>query len=51
VADALTATIYSLQLNRDAEIRTVRAFGKLLWLQNHLITRHYQAEPAAAGTA
>jgi hypothetical protein len=43
VSDALTATIFSLGLDRQAEARTIRAFGKLLWLQNDLITRHYQA--------
>jgi hypothetical protein len=42
VADALTTTILSLGLERDQEIRTLRAFGKLLWLQNDLINRHYQ---------
>lgn len=42
VADALTNTILSLGLPRDAEVRTLRAFNKLLWLQNDLITRHYQ---------
>jgi hypothetical protein len=47
VADALTATIHGLGLDRDAERRTVRAFGKLLWLQNDLITRHYQADARA----
>ena len=43
VCDALTATILDLRLERAAEVRTVRAFQKLLWLQNDLITRHYQA--------
>ncbi len=43
VADAMTATIMSLGLDRDIEVRTVRAFGKLLWLQNDLITRHYES--------
>ena len=42
VADALTATIFGLGLERETEVRTVRAFQKLLWLQNDLITRHYQ---------
>ena len=42
VADALTATILGLGLPREAEVRTLRAFGKLLWVQNDLITRHYQ---------
>lgn len=44
VADAVTATIYDLNLPREQEIRTQRAFGKLLWLQNDLIGRHYQSE-------
>lgn len=43
VADALTSTIFSLDLDRQTEVRTVRAFNKLLWLQNDLINRHYQA--------
>jgi hypothetical protein len=41
VSDALTATILSLNLSRDAEAKTLRAFNKLLWLQNDLISRHY----------
>ena len=41
VADALTATILGLGLPRDAEVKALRAFGKLLWLQNDLIARHY----------
>jgi hypothetical protein len=43
VADALTATILGLNLDRATETRTLRAFGKLLWIQNDLIGRHYQA--------
>jgi hypothetical protein len=43
VADALTSTVLSLNLPRAAEVATLRAFGKLLWLQNDLINRHYQA--------
>jgi hypothetical protein len=43
VADALTATILGLGLRRDQEVQTLRAFCKLLWIQNDLITRHYQA--------
>ena len=49
VADALTATILGLGLDRDTEVRTLRAFGKLLWLQNDLINRHYQ-QPAVSAT-
>jgi len=51
VADALVGTVLSLGLDREREVRTVRAFSKLLWLQNDLINRHYQEtrEPALAG--
>lgn len=41
VADALVATICSLGLEADVQQRTLRAFNKLLWLQNDLINRHY----------
>jgi hypothetical protein len=41
VADALNATILDLGLDRESEGRTLRAFSKLLWLQNDLINRHY----------
>ena len=53
VADALTATVLGLNLPREAEVKTLRAFGKLLWVQNDLITRHYQAPaaPRPAGAA
>lgn len=50
VADALTNTIMNLGLERALEVATLRAFNKLLWLQNDLINRHYQGErtPAVA---
>ena len=50
VSDALTGTILGLGLDREQEVRTVRAFNKLLWLQNDLINRHYQGarEPSRA---
>lgn len=41
VADQLLATILGLNLERETERRTIRALGKLLWLQNDLINRHY----------
>jgi hypothetical protein len=50
VADALTSTILSLSLDRAQEVRALRAFGKLLWLQNDLINRHYQ-DAAISGSA
>jgi len=43
VTDALIATVLGLGLDRGTEVRTLRAFNKLLWLQNDLITRHYQS--------
>ncbi|HIF32863.1 MAG: protoglobin family protein [Pirellulaceae bacterium] len=43
VSDALIGTILGLGLDDQTKAVTVRAFGKLLWLQNDLITRHYQA--------
>jgi hypothetical protein len=42
VSDALTDAILGLGLDRPREVRTLRAFNKLLWLQNDLINRHYQ---------
>jgi hypothetical protein len=41
VADAINATIFGLGLPREVETRTLRAFSKLLWIQNDLISRHY----------
>jgi hypothetical protein len=41
VSDALLGVILGLPLADDEKARTVRAFNKLLWLQNDLIVRHY----------
>jgi hypothetical protein len=49
VADALTNILFSLNLPREIEVRTIRAFNKLLWLQNDLINRHYVPAPVAIG--
>ncbi|WP_254510794.1 protoglobin family protein [Anatilimnocola floriformis] len=46
VADAVIATVCSLGLDRATEVRTLRAFNKVLWVQNDLITRHYAAAVA-----
>jgi hypothetical protein len=48
VADALNATVLDLGLDRATEAVTLRAFSKLLWLQNDLINRHYNKMPAEA---
>ena len=43
VADAVNATILGADLPDDQKAAAIRAFSKLLWLQNDLITRHYAA--------
>lgn len=43
VADAVNATILGSALAPEDKTRAVRAFSKLLWLQNDLINRHYAA--------
>jgi hypothetical protein len=48
VSDALLSVILGLGLPREDEVRTVRAFNKLLWVQNDFITRHYQTASQAA---
>ncbi|MCA9068540.1 MAG: protoglobin family protein [Planctomycetaceae bacterium] len=48
VSNALLQTICGLGLDRDTERRMIFAFNKLLWLQNDLITRHYQSEAVAS---
>ena len=48
VADAFVATILAQNLDRETEVKTLRAFTKLLWVQNDLITRHYQAAATSA---
>jgi hypothetical protein len=41
VSDALMGTILGLDMDEETKARTLRAFNKLLWLQNDLIVRHY----------
>lgn len=43
VADALLTTILALDVDDDTKTRALRAFSKMLWLQNDLIVRHYAA--------
>ncbi|MCI0461103.1 MAG: protoglobin family protein [Gemmataceae bacterium] len=43
VADALLATILGLDVDEETKTGALRAFNKLLWLQNDLISRHYAA--------
>lgn len=41
LADVLTGAILDLNLPGDASARAIRAFQKLLWVQNDFINRHY----------
>jgi len=43
VSDALLGVILELPLEASSKAATLRAFNKLLWLQNDLIVRHYAA--------
>ena len=43
VSDAVLGTIIGLPLDSATKAATLRAFNKLLWLQNDLIVRHYAA--------
>ena len=47
LADVLTQSVFDLELDRCEEQTTLRAIGKLLWIQNDLINRHYATEQAA----
>ncbi|MDA1020310.1 MAG: protoglobin family protein [Cyanobacteria bacterium] len=42
VADAVNATIFGFKLDCETTQAAIRSFSKLLWIQNDLITRHYQ---------
>ena len=46
VSDALLQAILALGLEPTQQSRAILAFNKLLWIQNDLINRHYQALPA-----
>jgi hypothetical protein len=41
VADAINATVMSLEIPQEAKNQAIRSFSKLLWIQNDLINRHY----------
>jgi len=41
VNDALNVIITNLGLPRDKEIAAIRAFTKLLWIQNDFMSKHY----------
>ena len=41
VADAVNATILSFEIDDSLKAAAIRAFSKLLWIQNDMIVRHY----------
>lgn len=41
VADAVNTTILGLVIPAETKTTAIRAFSKLLWIQNDLISRHY----------
>lgn len=49
LADLLTEWLITLPLETTTILATIRAFQKLLWIQNDFINRHYctEAEPGA----
>jgi len=42
ISDTLIDVIGTLPLDAVTALRTIRAFNKLLWIQNDFINRHYQ---------
>jgi hypothetical protein len=44
VADAFNATIMGADLPITAKEKAIRAFSKLIWIQNDLISRHCTAK-------
>lgn len=42
LSDLLFEAILGFAMDDDTKTRTMRAFNKLLWIQNDLVTRHYQ---------
>ncbi len=43
LTDLLIENILELPLDDLEKVRAVRAFSKLMWVQNDFITRHYAA--------
>lgn len=51
LSDTLTQVIASLPLDSEEMLKTIRAFNKLLWIQNDFITRHYQERSLSEAAA
>jgi hypothetical protein len=50
-SDIFADAIFKLGLDGETTCKTLRAFNKLFWLQNDLITRHYCAEVEATAAS
>lgn len=46
VQDAINATIMGFDIPAETKVAALRAFSKLLWIQNDLISRHYASPDA-----
>jgi hypothetical protein len=44
ISDLLIEAVFASTLDTAAACKTIRAFSKLLWIQNDLIQRHYAAD-------
>ena len=42
ISDTVMQSIANWPINAETALRTARAFNKLFWIQNDLISRHYQ---------
>lgn len=45
IADVLLTSIAEWPIPAETALKTIRAFNKLLWIQNDFISRHYSPEP------
>nr|MCH9653542.1 protoglobin family protein [Planctomycetota bacterium] len=45
ISDQLIETFLELDIPNDQKFATIRAFQKLLWIQNDFISRHYVVTP------
>lgn len=50
ISDILMEFILRLDLEPEQQQRTLRAFNKILWIQNDLITRHYEGQRSLQAT-
>lgn len=46
MSDLITETLISSPLDAETKLQTIRAFQKLLWIQNDFVNRHYSNDQA-----